>query len=76
MTCQDGSTAPYKALTRAYIEDLARVSPQAILSSKDATARGVRQERDGSITIHDHRAGRDEWKVAVRSDLIKPNFDR
>jgi len=70
----DGTTEGYRALARSYIEDLATVNPQAILSSKDAAARGVRQERDGSITVLHPKAGRVAWKVAVRTGLIKPNF--
>jgi len=69
---RDGTTAGYKQLAQSFIENLASYNPAALLASPDAQKLGVRQERDGQITIALPQVGRVEWRVAVRSKLISP----
>ena len=69
---RDGTTAGYRALARSFTEDLATYNPSALLATEFAKANGVREERDGQITVEVPGMGRVGWRAAVRSGAIKP----
>ena len=69
-----GSLAGYHALAKSHMENLATIDPAAILNSRDAKERQIRQEADGRITLYIPGVGRTDWKTAIRSRLIGPKF--
>lgn len=70
----EGSTRGYRQLLRHYIETLPQHSPDLIFGSGDAEARGIRKERDGTITVAHPQLGRIAWRDAVRAGYIKPHL--
>ena len=75
----EGTTGRYAAIAQDYFASLADTEEGRadILASKDATAWQIFAEpRSGKLFITHPKAGRLEWKVAVREGLIKPNRNR
>jgi hypothetical protein len=71
-----GTLKGYTALSRQYVEQLAKIDPDAILRSPDAQARGVRRESNGTITVEIPDVGRIEWRAAIKAGFIGPKFGK
>lgn len=71
---RDGNASGYRPLAVRYIEQLDQLDPDAILNSRDAEARGVRRERDGTITLIHPKAGRVSWRAFMKIADKKPYF--
>jgi hypothetical protein len=69
-----GNLNGYVELSKEYLSKLPDIDPSAILNSPDAAARGIKRERNGTITLDIPGADRMEWRAAIRAGFIGPRF--
>lgn len=70
-----GKTSAYDAVIDRYIYDLPKHNPEGLLNHPDWQQQyGIRQERNGDITIEIPGVGRVEWRAAINAKLISPTY--
>jgi hypothetical protein len=69
-----GSLRGYGDLQKAYIGQLDRLNPAAIINSPDGRKMGARVEQNGEVSLDIPGVGRTTWGAALRGGLIGPYY--